>query len=78
MSASLIAPTEPDTLLTTRQVSTLTKLEPQTLANLRWRKAGPPYVKLGKGRGAPVRYSRQAVLAWLEGHTVRPRTHPSA
>lgn len=71
-------PTDPDALLTPQQVSALTQLEMKTLANLRWRKTGPPYVKLGAGRGAPVRYRRGEVLEWLEDHTDRPRTHFSA
>lgn len=32
-----------------------------------WRSKGigPPHVKLGSGRTAPIRYSKRAALAWL-------------
>jgi hypothetical protein len=66
MSESLAVPTDPEALLTPEQVSALTQLEPRTLANLRWRRTGPTYVKLGNGRAAPVRYRRAAVLDWLK------------
>lgn len=62
---------DPDALLTPAQVGALTQLEEQTLANMRWRKAGPSYVKLGEGRSAPVRYRRRDVIAWLDSQTVR-------
>ncbi|MEU1117804.1 MULTISPECIES: helix-turn-helix domain-containing protein [unclassified Streptomyces] len=71
MLGSLALPTDPDALLTPEQVSTMTQLEEQTLANMRWRKSGPAYLKLGDGRSAPVRYRRATVLAWLESRTVR-------
>ena len=43
------------------------KIEPKTLANQRSRRVGPPYVKLS---GGIVRYSRRAVLRWLEENTI--------
>ena len=70
MSESLALPTDPDALLTPKQVSALTQLDEQTLANMRWRKSGPVYLKFGEGRSAPVRYRRRDVLAWFETSVV--------
>ncbi|WP_432020521.1 helix-turn-helix transcriptional regulator [Streptomyces sp. 1222.5] len=63
-------PQDPEALLTPGQVSALSQLEEQTLANMRWRKTGPRYLKLGEGRSAPVRYRRRDVLAWFDAHGV--------
>ena len=54
-----------DALLRTREAATLLGLEPGTLEHWRWRKIGPPYIKLGNGRGAAVRYSRTSLVVWL-------------
>ncbi|MGN7136431.1 helix-turn-helix transcriptional regulator [Streptomyces pseudogriseolus] len=70
MPESLALPTDPDALLTAKQVSSLTQLDEQTLANMRWRKTGPKYLKFGEGRSAPVRYRRRDVLAWFETSVV--------
>ncbi|MDI2127943.1 helix-turn-helix transcriptional regulator [Yinghuangia seranimata] len=67
---TLAIPTDPDALLTPEQVSEWTQLEEQTLANMRWRKTGPTYLKLGASRGAPVRYRRRDVDAWLDSRVV--------
>jgi predicted DNA-binding transcriptional regulator AlpA len=69
-SPELTLPTDPDALLTPKQVSALTQLDEQTLANMRWRKTGPTYLKFGDGRSAPVRYRRRDVLAWFESSAV--------
>ncbi len=45
-------------------------MSPKTLANKRSRGEGPPYVRLS---GGAIRYSRKAVLAWIEQNTVTPR-----
>lgn len=63
-------PKDPDALLTPAQVSEWTQLDEQTLANMRWRKSGPAYVKLGDGRSAPVRYRVGTVRAWLDAKTI--------
>lgn len=65
-----VVPTAPEALLTPAQVSSWTQLEEQTLANMRWRKTGPTYVKLGAGRSSPVRYKRRDVEKWLDSQTV--------
>ena len=59
-----------DVLLTPQQTGELLQVSVKTLANLRWRQAGPPYIKLGDGPGGPIRYSREAVLTWLESRSV--------
>lgn len=63
-------PSDPDALLTPEQVSTWAQLDTKTLANMRWRRVGPAYIKLGAGRSAPVRYRRSAVTQWLDAQTV--------
>ncbi|WP_327156365.1 DNA-binding protein [Streptomyces tubercidicus] len=63
-------PQSPDALLTPAQVSAWTQLDEQTLANARWRRTGPTYIKLGTGRSAPVRYRRLDVEKWLAAQTV--------
>lgn len=70
MPESLALPTDPDALLTPKQVSAMTQLDEQTLANMRWRKTGPTYLKFGDGRSAPVRYRRRDVLAWFEASAI--------
>lgn len=44
-------------------------VSPKTLANWRWRRVGPAFIKLGdpRGRGA-VRYEIPAIEAWLAAH----------
>jgi hypothetical protein len=65
-----LVPSDPDALLTPGQVSAWTRLEPQTLANMRCRGDGPTYLKLGDGRSAPVRYRRRDVAAWLDSRVI--------
>lgn len=48
----------------------LTGLTEKTLANMRSRKEGPPYVRVSRGA---IRYSRKAVAAWLDERTVMPQ-----
>jgi predicted DNA-binding transcriptional regulator AlpA len=57
----------PDLMLDT-EVAELLQLKRQTLANRRSLGHGPPYIKLGRGR---IRYSRKAIMAWLEQNTVQ-------
>jgi predicted DNA-binding transcriptional regulator AlpA len=40
----------------------------RTLANRRCKRLGPPYIRIGRN----IRYSKQAVLEWLEKHKVEP------
>ena len=68
--APLPLPKDPEELLTPAQVTGMPTLAEQTLANLRYRKTGPAYIKLGRGRSAPVRYRRGAVEQWLAAQTI--------
>jgi hypothetical protein len=56
---------DPEDLLTADEVAEITRLKPQTLADHRYKKVGIPYVKLGKGVRAPVRYRRRDVDAYM-------------
>lgn len=49
-------------------------LSPKTLANMRSRGEGPPYVRVG---GRAIRYSRRAVAAGLAERTVTPGARPA-
>lgn len=55
----------PEDLLTPREVSAITRLALQTLADHRYKKVGIPYVKLGSGPRGHVRYRRRDVDAYL-------------
>ncbi|MDI5964826.1 helix-turn-helix domain-containing protein [Streptantibioticus silvisoli] len=56
-----------DDWVTPQEASRLVKVTVQTLANWRARKTGPAYKKISPGRAGRVRYSRQTVLAWING-----------
>lgn len=64
------ASTEADVLLTSGEAGALARVKPKTLANWRALRVGPPYVKLGPGRCAPVRYPKHELLAWLRNQRV--------
>jgi predicted DNA-binding transcriptional regulator AlpA len=49
-----------------KQVAEMTRLSVATLRNDRWLGRGIPYVKLGRS----VRYSLEAVLNYMQAHTV--------
>jgi predicted DNA-binding transcriptional regulator AlpA len=49
-----------------KEVSKITSLAVATLRNDRWLGRGIPYVKLGRS----VRYSLEAVLDYMQAHTV--------
>jgi predicted DNA-binding transcriptional regulator AlpA len=49
-----------------KQVAEMTSLSVATLRNDRWLGPGIPYVKLGRS----VRYSLEAVLNYMQAHTV--------
>jgi predicted DNA-binding transcriptional regulator AlpA len=49
-----------------KQVAEMTSLSVATLRNDRWLGRGIPYVKLGRS----VRYSLEAVLDYMQAHTV--------
>ncbi len=59
-------------MLTTEQVGEVLQVSPRTLFNWRQAGGGPPYVALGEGRGAAVRYPRADLRAYLNSRTVHP------
>jgi predicted DNA-binding transcriptional regulator AlpA len=59
---------DPETAYQTpRQFTRTTGIPESTLAKMRMRGGGPPYVKIGRS----VRYSVSLGLAWMEAHTRR-------
>jgi hypothetical protein len=54
-------------LKTTAQIAQRFNLKPETLANWRCGRKGPPFVKM---EGGTVRYDESAVVAWLQKQTV--------
>jgi hypothetical protein len=59
---------EPD-LMKVDETAQMIKQSPKTLANLRSRGQGLPYVRLPNGQ---IRYSRKALIAYIEQNTVVP------
>lgn len=56
-------------LMKDQETADMLLMSAKTLANKRSRSEGPPYVRLS---GGAIRYSRKAVLAWIEDNTVTP------
>lgn len=52
-------------LLTQEQAAELLALAPATLEKMRQRGDGPPFLKLGRGRSSPVRYSPTALQRYV-------------
>lgn len=52
-------------LMTTEEVAVFLRVAPITLRTWRSKGQGPPYLKIGSGRSAPVLYFRSAVIEWL-------------
>lgn len=59
---------ERDDLMLPAQLAEEWQLRPRTLEQWRYRRMGPPYIKVG-GR---VRYSRKACAKWAAQHSVTP------
>lgn len=59
-------------LLTESQVAERLRLSRRTLQGFRGRGEGPPYVKLGSGRCAPVRYPEDLLNEYLRAQVHRP------
>jgi predicted DNA-binding transcriptional regulator AlpA len=57
--------------MTTAQVAAVTQIKPSTLFAWRRDGGGPPFVRLGEGRGSSVRYPREDLRVYLAGRTVR-------
>jgi hypothetical protein len=69
-----LARAEVNDLLKAEQLAAEWQVSPKTLANLRSRREGPPYIRVLGG----IRYSRQAVAEWLERQQVPERRTASA
>lgn len=52
-------------LLTTEDVAVLLGIAPATIVFWRSQRRGPPFVRLGRGRRAPIRYRLDAVEAYI-------------
>lgn len=58
-----------DDLLTTKEAATALGVKPNTLEIWRHKGKGPPFLRLGDGPCAPIRYVRGVVSDWLEART---------
>ena len=54
-----------DELLTTIQAGQKFNLKPDTLIQWRWLGKGPPFLRLGNGKRAAIRYRESDLIAWL-------------
>jgi hypothetical protein len=75
-ATTVTAPTEKAELVDVEQASIITSIPKRTLDNWRGRHAqrngkGPPFVKLGQGWNALVRYRRQDLDDWARAHLVK-------
>lgn len=52
--------------LTSDEVAELLRVRPATVAQWRWRKCGPAFVKLADGPAGKVRYERREVERWMK------------
>jgi predicted DNA-binding transcriptional regulator AlpA len=57
-------------ILSPRQVEAEYAIAQQTLANWRWKRTGPAFIKTSPGKGGHVKYRRSAIEAWLDEKTV--------
>lgn len=64
-------------LLTTEEVSEITGIPFQTLCNWRVRGNGLPYVKMGCGRSARVRYDIRDLEKYVADHKHYPISSPA-
>jgi hypothetical protein len=58
-------PVNPDEYMTSVETAALMRLKPNTLEIKRCQGKGPPFIKLGDTRQAPVRYRRSDVEEWI-------------
>ena len=56
-------------LIREAEAAALVGLAPKSLANMRSRGGGPPYIRLSR---TAIRYSRRALTDWLKERTVHP------
>lgn len=63
--------------MTTAQVSAVTQIKPSTLFAWRRDGGGPPFVRLGEGRGSSIRYPREELRNYLAQRTTGRVDAPS-
>ncbi len=54
--------------LTPRQTAQLIGFSLRALEAMRARRIGPAYLKVGKAKNGPIRYSVEDVRAWMQSH----------
>lgn len=59
-----------DQIMTAKDVADEFGIAAQTLANWRWKRTGPKFIKTSPGKGGAVKYRRSAIEAWLDEKTV--------
>lgn len=57
-------------LLTTEQLAKRWGMHPGSLSNMRGKRVGPKFIKLGKGKGSTVLYRMSDVLEYENNHTI--------
>lgn len=62
--------TATDQVLTPKQVAAELGIAEQTLANWRYMRRGPEFVKTSPGKGGRVKYRRSAIECWFDQQTV--------
>ena len=65
-------------LLTDDEAAPLLNVSPATLRSWRCRGVGPPYVKLGCGKKAPVRYSESDLQQFIAQCRHAPAMRPAS
>jgi hypothetical protein len=66
VSANFVGPSETrHRLLTTDDVAALLSVAPKTVVWWRSQKQGPAWVRLGRGRRAPIRYRPEAIENYI-------------
>jgi len=60
------------TLITEQRLSEITGLALQTLRNQRHQRRGIPYIRLGSGQRAAIRYDLVDVELFLRNHRIDP------
>jgi predicted DNA-binding transcriptional regulator AlpA len=63
---------DPDALLTEVQVGQLLGLSIRTLQAWRVRRAGPPFVQVGRA----IRYRRSDLVSWIDANTMGSSARP--
>jgi predicted DNA-binding transcriptional regulator AlpA len=54
-------------LMRQEQVAAMLQLSPSTLEDWRWKRIGPPFVRISRGC---IRYEESEVTRWIESHRV--------